>query len=250
MDPLYFGDANERLLGIRHPAQGIAKRTAILICPSWGMEYLRSYRGLRGLAQLLATQGFEVLRFDYSGTGDSAGDSRMVSWERWLSDTIRAARELRELSGAPRLALFGLRFGALVASAAAEAAHAQNLVLWDLPLSGAAYVDEMRSLQASLEAERSRLRTRSAQLPPPAPNELLGHAWPVELDAALRKLWPPPPALPCWSIRSAGTAATPNTSDMLLAEAAHWNTRQQLSTPWNPQIALRRCAQLLAERLA
>lgn len=243
MEPLHFGDVSAPLFGVRHPARGAPRQTAVLICQSWGMEYLRAYRGLRALAELLAAKGFEVLRFDYHGTADSGGSALESAWPRWLADTATAARELRELSGASRLCLLGLRFGALVAGQAAAGCRAQDVVLWDAPASGAAFVDEMRALQDAVEAERARLRTRSAQLPP-APDELLGHAWPAELDAAVRALAAPVGAL---RLRSSDSAAQPG--DVVLADASSWGQRERLSTPWNPQPSLRRVADLLAERL-
>ena len=67
-NPLYFGSASQPLFGMLHRPQGALRQTGIVLCPSWGTEALRSYRGLRQLAQVLSQSGFPVLRFDYSGT--------------------------------------------------------------------------------------------------------------------------------------------------------------------------------------
>ena len=96
MEPLYFGP-RRRLFGLRSEAQGEPRRTAIVVCHSWGVEYMRSYRALYLLAQQLAMRGFDTLRFDYSGTGDSADGERGITLAQWIEDIRCAARELQEL---------------------------------------------------------------------------------------------------------------------------------------------------------
>ena len=46
----------------------------VVIVPPVGYEYWSSHRTLRTLAERLAGQGCCALRFDFDGTGDSAGD--------------------------------------------------------------------------------------------------------------------------------------------------------------------------------
>ena len=45
----------------------------MVVCPPLGPEYFNSYRSLRHLADRLAENGVSALRFDYDGTGNSAG---------------------------------------------------------------------------------------------------------------------------------------------------------------------------------
>ena len=69
----YFG-ASQQLLGAFHVAQRLQPRsTAVLLCNPFGEEASRSHRTFRVLATQLERTGFSVLRFDYSGTGDSLG---------------------------------------------------------------------------------------------------------------------------------------------------------------------------------
>ena len=53
---------------------GGASSVGVVIVPPIGYEYWSSHRTLRTLAERLAEQGCSRLRFDFDGTGDSAGD--------------------------------------------------------------------------------------------------------------------------------------------------------------------------------
>lgn len=139
MSALFFGPAGAPLFGYHHEPRGAA-RGAALICPSWGSEYQYAYRALQVLARRLAEHGFHVLRFDYTGTGDSWGDTTDANMVRWREDIAAAARELQALSGQRRLDLVGLRIGAALAASASALLGARRLVLWDPVLDGSGWV--------------------------------------------------------------------------------------------------------------
>lgn len=117
----------------------------MLLCNPFGEEAARAHRIYRVLATALERAGYASLRFDLSGTGDSAGDSELCTVEQWLVDLTRAAAELRAVSGAPRVALFGLRLGGTLAALAAARGELRprHLLLWDPVVSGAAYLREL-----------------------------------------------------------------------------------------------------------
>ncbi len=109
-----------------------------MLCPALGYEYMSAFRTWRVLAGRLAALGFDTLRFDYDGTGNSAGDpeepDRVAAWLRSIELAIA---EIRRLSGAGPLALVGLRAGGMLAlQAAAAAGGVDRLVLWNLPSFG------------------------------------------------------------------------------------------------------------------
>src|SRR5262249_39824788 len=82
-----------------------------------------------------------VLRFDFHGTGDSAGDERLPERVRaWREDVRLAAAELRARSFALDLAIVGVRLGATLATTVAEETGAQALVLWGAYARGASHV--------------------------------------------------------------------------------------------------------------
>src|SRR3954447_24085767 len=111
--PLYFGAPERPLLRFYHPPSGASRRVAVLLCAPIGDDLMRAHRPFRHLAEALAAAGFPVMRFDFDGEGDSAGDSRDPDRvATWRADIGRAAAELRALSGIDQLALVGLKLGA------------------------------------------------------------------------------------------------------------------------------------------
>jgi pimeloyl-ACP methyl ester carboxylesterase len=103
---------------------------------------------MRQLAVLLAEAGIHSLRFDYTATGDSAGDDAEGDLAAWRQDILTAAEELTSLAGVTRLTLIGLRLGAtLAAQASADLANTvDGLVLWDPITEGPAYAEELYAL--------------------------------------------------------------------------------------------------------
>ena len=145
MNPFLFGTSQEPLFGVYQPPKAQRPReTGVVLCYPMGQEYMRSHRAFRQLAMLLTKGGFHVLRFDYFGTGDSAGASDEISFDRWVRDASAAADELKETTGISRVAFAGLRVGAAVAArAAASRSDVESLVLWDPIVRGGAYVGEV-----------------------------------------------------------------------------------------------------------
>src|SRR5438046_10636910 len=73
--PFYFGPFAARLFGIHDaPRTDAGREGSVVLCYPYGRDYVSAFRAYRTLALRLARAGFHVLRFDYRGTGDSAGD--------------------------------------------------------------------------------------------------------------------------------------------------------------------------------
>ncbi len=86
---------------------------------------------LKRLAQSLAKQGIASLRYDKRGVAASRAatpDERDLSVERYVSDAVAWAQLLKANPAFNRLILIGHSEGALIASLAAEQAHAEALV--------------------------------------------------------------------------------------------------------------------------
>jgi exosortase A-associated hydrolase 2 len=147
MTPLYFGTSTRRLFGVYHPARGRARRRAVVLCHPWGAEYIRAHRAMRHFSRLLADAGFDVLRFDYFGTGDSAGELPEANLDGWLEDIETAIEEVMDTTGVSKVTLAGLRLGATLAAAAAARGRRRvdTLVLWEPIHDGAEYVAALRS---------------------------------------------------------------------------------------------------------
>jgi exosortase A-associated hydrolase 2 len=146
MNPFYFGDRARQLFGIYHSASSSeGPERAVVLCNSWGPDYIYSHRTVRQAAIRLAAAGFHVLRFDYFGTGDSAGDLTEASLAMWQDNIRLAIHELSEISGADRIMLIGLRLGAVLAGlvAAKDPAKIEKIILWDPIPDGTAYLNEL-----------------------------------------------------------------------------------------------------------
>ena len=116
----------------------------MLLCNPFGEEASRSHRTFRVLATQLERAGFSVLRFDYSGTGDSLGRGADATVDAWIADIEIAAEALLQASGAKKVALVGLRLGATLAMlVSARGLRPRHLVMWDPIVDGAAYLREL-----------------------------------------------------------------------------------------------------------
>ncbi|MEO7035163.1 MAG: alpha/beta fold hydrolase [Polyangiaceae bacterium] len=151
----WFGATERPLFGWYHAPAGQTARATVVICNPFGHEALVAHRGNRRLAQRLAAEGFAALRFDYDGTGDSAGsDDDPGRLEAWLDSVRRAIVEATTLSRSNRVILIGLRLGALLAALQADRSVVAALVLIAPPRSGKAWLREMRALQSLKDAGR------------------------------------------------------------------------------------------------
>jgi alpha/beta superfamily hydrolase len=177
LKPFYFGDSRRPLFGVHHPPRAAGRRPGVVICPPFGQESLRAHRSLRELATRLADAGFPALRFDYRGSGDSAGEPEEARLEGWVEDVSVAVEEMRESTGEGRVALAGLRLGA---AAAVLGAHrvggVEALVLWEPVVDGAAHLVELRRAQAEWVDDH-------APGAATAPDEVLGFTLPAGLAA-------------------------------------------------------------------
>jgi alpha-beta hydrolase superfamily lysophospholipase len=120
---------------------------AVVLCPPLGFEAVSSYPTQVQLAGALADAGLPVLRFDYHGTGDSAGhggDPDRV--EAWLASIEAAVAQARAQSGAAHVALLGVRLGATLAiEAARRLGGVDSLVLWAPCPAGRTFVRELKA---------------------------------------------------------------------------------------------------------
>jgi alpha/beta superfamily hydrolase len=225
--PFFFG-ADQGLFGIYHPPAAPATQ-AVLLCPPLGQDHIRSHRLYRQLATALAAAGTPALRFDFFGSGDSAGDSADIRWDRCLADTAAAAAELRQLSGCHRIALFGARLGGSLAIAAAASVDPSHIVAWDPVLDGADYAARLDALQDSLRTDTRRFsRPRTAET---AAGQWQGFTIDVRLRRQLAELRLEAPSTPLRLIESAPPATTAPSRQRLLAHGATVATLSS-PTPW------------------
>ena len=145
--PFYFEAVSSTCLAWFHAAQGQPRGISVLMCRAIGYEALCAYGAYLHISQALAQAGFDVLRFDYPGTGDASGsDAEGDRVPDWTAGIRTAAQTLTQITGHSRLALFGLRLGAQLAlQAAAQMGGVERIVLWAPCKSGRAFTRELRA---------------------------------------------------------------------------------------------------------
>jgi dienelactone hydrolase len=149
--PIWFGPTDLPLFGWLHLPQ--EANAGVVLCRPIGLEALSAYRTYRCLAEKLADKGVVTLQFDYTGTGDSAGDpADVVGIGTWLAD-ISSAIDFVRNTGVSRVGLVGLRLGATLAAKAAADNDVEALVLWDPCETGRGFLREQRMLAVAIGAE-------------------------------------------------------------------------------------------------
>lgn len=148
--PTWFGPKERPLFGWVHlPAQGRARGVAVF-CNPIGREAANALPAVRSACDEVASTGIVALRFDYGGTGDSAGgldDPGQV--DDWVDSVGHAVAMARTISPGP-VVLVGMRVGALVATeAVSQGTAVDRLVLWDPVSSGRSFLRKEQTLLAT-----------------------------------------------------------------------------------------------------
>jgi pimeloyl-ACP methyl ester carboxylesterase len=239
----YFGGGQQLLGALHHPQRLRPRTTAVLLCNPFGEEASRAHRTFRVLATQLERAGYTALRFDYSGTGDSQGESADATLDAWIRDIGTAAEQLRAASEASRIAIIGLRFGATLAALAAARGEVRprHLVLWDPVVDGAAYLRELAAQHRAYmrmemgPARADRLRTRADGTPlealgAPIGDELAAQLGAIDLAAGA-------PSAELTTLLTTRTTPELERLRSRLPASARW-TQMNESPAWNTDAAL------------
>lgn len=260
MTPFYFGPADRRLFAIFHPGERASpSRGGVVLAAPFGHEAIRTHRFYRVLADRLARLGHDVIRFDYYGAGDSAGDDADARLSGWAGDIISAHQELAARVGAAPSWWVGARLGATAALLAhgrtgAFPSSQPALALWDPVVDGRSYLDDLRrrhvdALETSFSLPDPRWRQGLAGSDAFL-HEAIGFAIPPAfrdeiLDVTPVGLNPPPTTLVrmlCSPVsKAAQTWAALHTKPLsvrLLAQDFEWTSDDSLNTALVPGDAL------------
>ncbi|MGH8075189.1 MAG: hypothetical protein ACREO4_14160 [Lysobacter sp.] len=182
--PLFFGRPERRLYGMHHRAQ--PARDHMLMCAPLLHEGMRCHRALWALAEALARAGISTLRFDWYGSGDSAGESDELTLQGMLSDLAAARTEMSTGTPAAGCRLFAVRGAALplLAYVRSQGVPAR-IVLWDPVLVGDELVAEWRQQHAWQLTAAGRFTQGGAVA---EPDELLGFDVDEQLLGRLARL--------------------------------------------------------------
>jgi pimeloyl-ACP methyl ester carboxylesterase len=264
--PIQFGPPDRRLFGLLQPAQGAAARAGVVLCNPLGQEAVRVHRMYRVLADRLNRAGLHVLRFDWFGTGDSAGDDAATDLDGWQVDLLLAHRELKARLMCEQMTWIGARLGATAALQASTqpAAGLQRLLLWEPVLDGSAYLqkllhDHYEALRENYSVMPQPWRDRIAQGDTAVHGELLGFALSDRLQAQLQGLAPtllkPGACGQCIVLGPSGDAGLQQAVQRwqgggspcrleALDHAFDWTSEEALNTALVPAAAVQRLADL------
>jgi alpha-beta hydrolase superfamily lysophospholipase len=214
-DALYFDSGERRLFGWLHkPFSGAMADVGLVICKPFGYEAICSHRGLRAFAEAASARGVPTLRFDYSGTGDSADlDPEADQLDVWSKDVMAAVEELQRRTGVSRVCLRGFRLGALLATLAASRCAAVNSLIVVAPLiTGRRYLRELRTtrLAASMTSDAARSAGNGSveiSIASPGSMEVSGFTYSAATLAALAQV----------DLTASGA---PSVSDLLVIDAS------------------------------
>jgi amino acid adenylation domain-containing protein len=140
----FFGSAGRRMFGMHHASSLASSGRAILVAPPLLQEGVVCQRALWTLCESVAAHGGQAMRFDWYGSGDSAGGSDEVTLAGLQLD-LRAATLRLPRDGVQPVRVLAFRSACLpVLAAAVEGAQPVDLVLWDPVVRGGPLVDEWR----------------------------------------------------------------------------------------------------------
>ena len=142
-EPVFLGAGDERLFAFLHPAAQAARGT-IVMCHAFAEEKLWSHRVYVTFAREAAQAGFNVLRFDMRGEGDSALDFEQSSIETRIGDTLRAVAAAKD-RWSRDVVLVGHRLGGSIAAVAQTRASSdvRAVAIWDPILDGEDYFGQL-----------------------------------------------------------------------------------------------------------
>ena len=187
MNQFFFGNVEKPLYAVHQEPHGSQLRdSAVLICYPTGREYMRCHRALVKLCDRLAEAGFHSLRFDYFGTGDSAGEYGDGDLTEWVSNAQLAAEELREISGVQKISVLGVRLGAAVAFGLLQSeAHLKAAVLWDPVTDGEQFLRRLTKMHMDFVEDTNRFPALGTQTRNVSGDEYLGMVYSPELKASI-----------------------------------------------------------------
>lgn len=150
---IYFGPAGREALAWLHRSVQ-PSRIGMVLCSSFGREDLCLHRSLRHFAESAASRGIPALRFDYPGSGDSAGSEFAADIvETWIASINDAVATLKQQTGVSEVCLVGVRLGVLLAAcAASKRQDIAGLVAIAPSTSGRTYVRELKAYSLAADS--------------------------------------------------------------------------------------------------
>lgn len=187
IETFYFGQ-DSQLYGIHYFANEQKPNSkTILICAPISQDSVRSQMLLRMLAEKLVKQGYNVLRFDYYGTGDSFGMDTQASLERWKTDVVSAVSFLKQKNSQSIISAIGVRLGATILMDV-QGLDFGKIVLWDPVIDGLEHVANLKALQKNMLKDLYNYRWGRSEEPIEGCLELSAFNYSINNIAEIRQL--------------------------------------------------------------
>jgi exosortase A-associated hydrolase 2 len=178
-----FIDASGRSLFCLHCESATGTPHArVLVLPPFAEELNKCRLLLARTARALAAAGCEVLLFDLTGTGDSAGDFGSASWADWVDDVVAMDAWLAARAGNTAPLYLAVRSGALLLAAAharlSDYARA-HVMLWQPVADGGRFLQQflrLRVVASRLAGQDESLPALEARFAAGEPVEVAGYA--------------------------------------------------------------------------
>ena len=111
------------------------------------------YKGIRNICQVLCTHGIAVLRFDFTGLGESEGDFSDTAFPDNVQDIVMAARFMEDRFEAPSLLIGHSLGGAAALAAAAQVPSCRAVATIAAPSEPAHVLDHFPDLRDEVGRE-------------------------------------------------------------------------------------------------
>ena len=138
------GSHQRKLFGFLHLPAHDSPPVGIVYCHPFAEEKNCSHAIAAKAGRAFARQGFAVLRFDFSGCGDSEDELENVTIDDWLEDLQHARARLAKETGVEKIVIWGLRLGAGLAllQILQNSEEVAGLVLWQPVMDFKAYIHQ------------------------------------------------------------------------------------------------------------
>ncbi len=131
---------------VHHKAKG---NNFIIVAPPLYEEGVRLRKVLVNVSRYLCTRGYNIVRFDYIGTGYSPGDDMDLALPQAMQDLEQAVAYCGE-QGAVAITILGVRFGAYLAlSGRTNNLQVDRVIAWEPVTDPARYLRELIRSEAT-----------------------------------------------------------------------------------------------------
>lgn len=212
--PIWLDGGSGRLYAALHCPVSAVGSTGVLSVPPLLHEQPRSRRFITEVASGLAALGLPCLRFDFAGTGDSAGNGAPIDFASMGRDLDVAAAALRSLAGVDRVVVLAWRGAALVVDRWLRTEPpVDQVVLWEPIVDGSQWLATLVQDDAAERARRPRQRPGVRRTASAADGQLMGFAASPRLrrDLEEARLMDEPHwrSAPTWAVIRRGTSLPP-----------------------------------------